>query len=267
MKLVLGINSLRTKSKDCPNIQYLQELMKDFPYSGPGDRLYFQESGRNIALVYEGDQQVFQSKLLIPLATRTFKAGMDPNRLPVLHYKPDDKRLNWYETERSYMYNRASEDEIWNWLFPRPEVAPKPRLKNRVTHKPGDAKPRNANGGIEARKQELTKTTIEETDYRKLWHNASLCQGLAGLLKYVDDNVPDTRLAAELTPERAKRVRVLRNIAQKYMALLGDRKTCTCGKKPATECGPDDEWEPGCDLGNNPDHAKPATVELSPSKL
>lgn len=30
---------------------------------------------------------------------------------------------------------------------------------------------------------------------------------------------------------------------------------CSCGAKAASECGPDDQWEPGCDLGNNPKHA------------
>lgn len=254
MKLVLGLNSVRNI------VPALQELMKEFPHSNQSNRLFLEERGKNLSLVFEGDHKVWQEKLNGKVLLTLFQTGKNPtNNIPVLHYRPDDARLNWWETERTYMLTRALEDEVWNWLFPRPTAPTKTSSKSGPTHKPGDKKPRDINGGIEARKQELTKTTAEEVDYRNLWHKASLCTGLEGLWKYVDNNVPDARLAAELTPERAKRVRVLRSIQEKYHAAMAARKTCACGKKPASECGPDDEWEPGCDLGNNPEFAKPAT--------
>ena len=33
---------------------------------------------------------------------------------------------------------------------------------------------------------------------------------------------------------------------------------CSCKDRPATKCP--GEWEPGCDLGNNPKHARPVNV-------
>lgn len=38
---------------------------------------------------------------------------------------------------------------------------------------------------------------------------------------------------------------------------------CTCGMKTRAECGPDDEWEPGCDLGNNAKHAVAVTSGMA----
>lgn len=38
---------------------------------------------------------------------------------------------------------------------------------------------------------------------------------------------------------------------------------CPCGDRPAAQCP--GEWEPGCDLGNNPKYAK--RVEMTPKEL
>lgn len=265
MKLVLGVNPLRNV------LSSFEPTMKRFPHSNQANRFYLEQKGKNVALVFEGDQKVFSEGAASPLINITLTClglGVNPSSLPVLHYRPDDTRLLWSENEEAYMLCRAKEDEVWNWLFPTPE-----REKPKATKgKPLTSGPKPKNDGLEARRQELTKKTEEVVDYRHLYREASRCAGLKELWNYVEKNFTDARLSAELSPERAKRVRVLRNIQEKASELgkvaeAAKAERCTCGKKLKSECGPDDEWEPGCDLGNNPDHAKPATAEPSPSKL
>ena len=72
------------------------------------------------------------------------------------------------------------------------------------------------------------------------------------LLRYL--SVCEGSQPAEMVAPLHKHIEAMIEWPKKKMPDVPEPR-CACGAKAASECGPDDQWEPGCDLGNNPDHA------------